>query len=64
MGSSKAIDALEESMRVLRKNRALRGVMDVIIATIITNETSDKLARDIADEIYAILDVQYTKESV
>ena len=58
MGSSKAIDALEESMRVLGKNRALRGVMGVIIATIITNETSDKLARDIADEIYAILEAQ------
>ena len=61
MESSEALDTLEESVKVLGKEFALRGVMGMILATVITNNVSDKLAREIADEIYEILN---TKEEI
>lgn len=58
MKSSEALDALEESVKVLGKEFALRGVMGMIIATVVTDNVSDALAREIADEIYEILNAQ------
>lgn len=61
MKSSEALDALEESVKVLGKDCALRGVMGMMLATVITDNVSDTLAREIADEIYEILN---TKEEI
>lgn len=61
MKSSEALDALEESVKVLGKDYALRGVMGMMLATVITDNVSDTLAREIADEIYEILN---TKEEI
>lgn len=61
MKSSEALDALEESVEVLGKDYALRGVMGMMLATVITDNVSDTLAREIADEIYEILN---TKEEI
>ncbi len=58
MKSSEAIDVLEESVKVLGKDYALRGIMGMMLATVITDNVSDKLAREIADEIYEVLNVQ------
>ena len=61
MKSSEALDALEESVKVLGKDFALRGIMGTMLATVITDNVSDTLAREIADKIYEILN---TKEEI
>lgn len=58
MKSSEALDTLEVSVKVLDKEFALRGIMGMMLATIITDNVSNTLAREIADEIYEILNAQ------